>query len=488
MKKQGVGAWIMYGLISLLLMFLIALSGQFIYNKYLDSNVASSNIEKSIAVLAFEDQSPNGDHEWFGEGLSEEIMNILAQVEELKVAGKTSSFYFKENEATIQEIGEKLDVATVLEGSVSKIGDRVRITARLIEVESGFNLWSETYERDFSDVFDIYEEVAMYIIQELSSTINPEELTIKVPKPVNLQAYEYYLKGVYAHLQEYFGTSDVKYFKKSEFLLKAAISLDSTYANAYGALADLYDTYGNRDTIYFSKRDSIVKIGYRLDPNSPDVLIAKAWSLLKSDNPKPDSSLLLFLKAYEMSNHDLFAKQYVAEFLMQQGLYYHAIPIYQQVAESDPYWIRPYLLLGVSYVNTNQHAKARDILIKTAEINPGNRAAANMADAMDRNLEALKTQVRRFDKPKFPDMSGPYEGNVQAILALEGKYNELLDFLKSMPDQQVEYLFLQTWIYDGLRTNPEFMAIEAKAKIVYEERIAKYAPQIEKQLGVVVIL
>ncbi|MDH3819848.1 MAG: adenylyl cyclase, partial [Gammaproteobacteria bacterium] len=116
---------------------------------------ATSASEKSIAVLAFDDLSPEGDQAFFVEGLSEEILNVLAQVPGLKVAGRTSSFAFKGKDSDLREIGEALNVAHILEGSVRKAGNRIRVTAQLIQASDGFHLFSKTYDRDLTDVFAV---------------------------------------------------------------------------------------------------------------------------------------------------------------------------------------------------------------------------------------------------------------------------------------------------------------------------------------------
>ena len=141
--------------------------------------VATSVAEKSIAVLAFEDLSPAGDQAYFADGLSEELLNVLAQVPELKVAGRTSSFAFKGTNTDLREIGELLNVAHILEGSVRKAGNRIRVTAQLIKADDGFHLFSETYDRDLEDIFAVQDEIAQKISAALLTEIVGTEASAK---------------------------------------------------------------------------------------------------------------------------------------------------------------------------------------------------------------------------------------------------------------------------------------------------------------------
>ena len=148
--------------------------------------------DKSIAVLAFDDLSPGGDQAFFAEGLSEEILNVLAQVPGLKVAGRTSSFAFKGSDTDLREIGEVLNVAHILEGSVRKAGDRIRVTAQLIQASDGFHLFSRTYDRNLVDVFAVQDEIAALIGTALQAELGGE-VPIRSSTPTSIEAYDLYL-------------------------------------------------------------------------------------------------------------------------------------------------------------------------------------------------------------------------------------------------------------------------------------------------------
>ncbi len=150
---------------------------------------------KSIAVLAFENMSGDPEQEYFSDGISEEILNSLVNVDGLKVAGRTSAFSFKGKNEDIRMIGEKLDVKMVLEGSVRKAGNQVRITAQLINVEDGFHILSETYDREMKDIFAVQEEIANRIVEKLKLHI--QEVSKNKSQTQNMEAYELFLKGSY---------------------------------------------------------------------------------------------------------------------------------------------------------------------------------------------------------------------------------------------------------------------------------------------------
>jgi len=159
---------------------------------------ASTNVQ-SIAVLPFVDMSANSDNEYFSDGLSEELLNILAKIKELRVAGRTSSFAFKDTNEDLRVIGEKLNVDTILEGSVRKDDqrNRVRITAQLINVEDGYHLWSETYDRDLDDIFAIQGEIALKVAQALRITLlGEDEKALEQVANTDINAYDLYLKAL----------------------------------------------------------------------------------------------------------------------------------------------------------------------------------------------------------------------------------------------------------------------------------------------------
>jgi serine/threonine protein kinase len=188
----------------------------------------------SVAVLPFKNLSADAEHDYFSDGLAEEILNALSQVQGLSVAARTSSFSFKGKAVEIGEIANKLHVANVLDGSVRRAGNRVRVTVQLVDAEKGFQLWSERYDRQMEDIFDVQEEIARAIAEKLKLTLSggPRRAT------ENLEAYELYLKG-----RHYWHQRSPASLRLAIQCFERTIKLDPQYALAYAGLADCYGIY-----------------------------------------------------------------------------------------------------------------------------------------------------------------------------------------------------------------------------------------------------
>ncbi len=192
----------------------------------------------SVAVLPFDSLSAESDDQYFGDGLAEELINVLSRIEGLDVPARTSSFRFRGGDRDIRQIGRQLGVSTVLEGSVRRSGDRVRISAQLISVADGYHLWSSTYDRDLDDIFAIQDEVARAIAEELKVEIHRDMDAGPIRRYTdNRLAYETYLKGRYFWLRR-----DQHGMQKAHELFEQALTIDPDYALARVGLADVYWT------------------------------------------------------------------------------------------------------------------------------------------------------------------------------------------------------------------------------------------------------
>jgi TolB-like protein/Tfp pilus assembly protein PilF len=191
--------------------------------------------EKSVAVLPFVNISNDPEQEYFSDGVTEEILNSLTHVKELRVAARTSSFYFKGKNIDLREIGRKLNVRSVLEGSIRKQGNKLRVTAQLINVEDGFHLWSERYDMNMDDIFTIQDEIALAITEKLKITLLEGEKEIIYQKPTeNKEAYDLYLKGrFYINKRGPSINKGLQYFQQ-------AVDKDPSFALAYAGIADAY--------------------------------------------------------------------------------------------------------------------------------------------------------------------------------------------------------------------------------------------------------
>ncbi|NIN73124.1 MAG: tetratricopeptide repeat protein [Gemmatimonadetes bacterium] len=194
----------------------------------------------SIAVLPFTDMSPEGDQEYFCDGMAEELINALTKVKELRVAARTSSFQFKGKSEDVCEIAKMLRVGSVLEGSVRRAGDRLRVTAQLVTAEDGYHLWSETYDRQLEDVFAIQDEISRAIVDALRPTLLGEpEARLVSASTKSMEAYDHYLRGRHYWDQRYKVGLEaaLKYFQK-------AVEIDPGFALAYRGIGDCYTVLG----------------------------------------------------------------------------------------------------------------------------------------------------------------------------------------------------------------------------------------------------
>jgi len=192
--------------------------------------------KNSIAVLPFVDMSPQKDQEYFCDGMTEELINRLSNIRELRVPARTSVFMFKGKAEDIREVGRKLNVEKVLEGSIRKIDNQLRVTAQLVNISDGFHLWSETYDRELKDVFNIWDEIALTIADKLKLTLLSDEKARVVKRPTeNLEAYNLYLLGRYF----YYKTTEED-INKAIGYFEQAIAKDPGYALAYAGQATCY--------------------------------------------------------------------------------------------------------------------------------------------------------------------------------------------------------------------------------------------------------
>ena len=207
----------------------------------LPSNRSTSETrENSIAVLPFANVSADPENDYFCDGLAEELLNALAKVEGLKVAARTSSFYFKGKNIDVGQIGEALGVTTVLEGSVRRSGNRLRITAQLINTTDGFHLWSELYDRELKDIFDVQEEITLAIVDSLKLKLLGEGRAKVLRRYTeNAEAYSLYLRGRF-----FWNKRTTEGFRQAIEYFEQAIELEPNYALAYSGIADCYNCSG----------------------------------------------------------------------------------------------------------------------------------------------------------------------------------------------------------------------------------------------------
>ncbi|MHC1769286.1 MAG: protein kinase [Verrucomicrobiia bacterium] len=224
----------------------------------------------SIAVLPFTDMSLEKDQDYFGEGIAEELINALAHLQGVRVVARTSAFALKGMKLDIREIGRKLNVRTVLEGSIRKAGDRLRVTAQLINVEDGFHLWSQRYDMEMHDVFAIQDEITAAIVENLKVKLLAGETAALRKRPTeDPEAYNLYLKGLY-----FYARPSPESYEKALACYSAAVDKDPSFALAYAEIANVFGSLGILNlapaTEIWPKAKAAVEKALKLDPDLAD--------------------------------------------------------------------------------------------------------------------------------------------------------------------------------------------------------------------------
>lgn len=323
--------FIIIGVLALAVMLLLAdrVSGP-------AASVPDQPSERSIAVLPFDNMSADEEQEYFSDGITEEILNSLASVEGLKVAGRTSSFAYKDKNEDLRRIGKVLGVAHILEGSVRKSGNRIRITAQLVNVEDGFHVWSDTYDRELTDVFAIQDEIANEILRQLQARLLGEERSNLASQPADPAAYDLYLLA----RQRIYDRTRAS-LESAVDLLDKAIAKDPDYAPAYAqrGIATLllsdrsYGTIPREEAQRQGKR--FVDMALELDPK-----LAEAWAglgLYYYDIPgEHDLAIETLTKALSLNPNLLDAGNWLLISLETSGDYRSAIRLLDDFTERDP--------------------------------------------------------------------------------------------------------------------------------------------------------
>jgi len=346
----------------------------------------------SIAVLPFADMSAAGDQAYFGDGLAEEILNLLAGVPELKVSGRTSSFSFKDNDTPIPEIGRALGVSHILEGSVRKSGDRVRITAQLVKADDGFHLWSETFDRQLADIFAIQDEIAAAIASALQLS-----LVGQVAEASNLDAYELYLQA-----RALIYNRTLQDLEEARRLIDRALVLDPDYAPALAASGELWQllsdgisSYGDIPELQAhaaARRD--LERALRLDPDLADAHAGLGLLAMNTgDYAAADAHLA---RALAINPSLTNANHWRALNYATSGRAQSAASAAAQFAERDPLFFANQVNLGHYLTLIGDFAGARAQTARNQERYPDHirtPAEFSFTHSMEGQLAAAKTSI-----------------------------------------------------------------------------------------------
>jgi serine/threonine protein kinase/tetratricopeptide (TPR) repeat protein len=289
--------------------------------------------KQSIAVLPFADMSPQKDQDYFCEGIAEEIINALSRIEALHVASRTSTFAFKGKSEDMGEIGKKLKVATVLEGSVRKAGNRLRVSAQLVSVSNGYQLWSERYDRELEDVFAIQDEIAGSIVKALRVVLSDKEKkAIEKAPTANVQAYDFYLRG-----RQYFHQWRKKGVEYARRMFERAMEIDPDYALAHAGAADCCSslfTWWDASRSNLEGADTYSRRALELDPELAEAHNARALALtLRKEYDEAETE---FRAAIRLNPKLFEARFFFARACLAQGKYQEAAALFKQASELRP--------------------------------------------------------------------------------------------------------------------------------------------------------
>lgn len=340
-------------------------------------------IGRSVAVLPFADMSREKDQEYFCEGIAEEILNALSRIRGLRVASRTAAFQFRGVDADVREIGRKLRVSTLLEGSVRKSGERLRIAVQLIDAENGYRLLSEMYDREIRDVFAIQEEIARSVAHELEVTLTPKERAALEKTPTSdIQAYDFYLRGRKYYYQ--YGPRDIDCAIQ---LFTRAIERDPNYPLAYAGLADCWSyvyLYVDRAETVCEQADWSSLRAVELDPESAQAQASRALAL--SLKRRDEEAREAFEKAIRLDPNLFEARYFYARHSFVLGQFEKALALYQEAIRVRPEDYQSRLLMAQIYDDLGRRGEARSVRLRGIEfaedhlkLNPDDARAVYMA-------------------------------------------------------------------------------------------------------------
>ncbi|MGD2032717.1 MAG: tetratricopeptide repeat protein [Gammaproteobacteria bacterium] len=398
--------------------------------------------DRSVAVLPFVNMSGNPENEYFSDGLTEELLNVLAKMDGLRVAARTSSFRFKGEVGDPAEIGEALNVNHLLEGSVRQSGDRIRITAQLINASDGYHLWSETYDRTLDDVFAIQDEISRAVASALEVRLlgGPDAASPVRVATRNMAAYNAYLKGT-----QLLAGSGVDTYRAAEALFEEALRLDPDFAAAHAGLARAWVDLANWGTLDF--RDTLPKVqeqidkALAIDPQLPDAWVLKAWIRYWSDPVRRDRAGTAedLRQALELEPGNVRASEWLAFVLAQMGERDEAVNVLEEAIERDPLSVALRLQMGAILEILTRFEEAEANYNLAVDLAPDDPNAVGQLAEFKTNRGQVAEAVVLEERLLELD---PLDPEVPAFL--------WLDYLHMGDDERAE-----AWVTETIRRDPE---------------------------------
>jgi serine/threonine protein kinase/Tfp pilus assembly protein PilF len=409
--------------------------------------------EASIAVLPFVDMSPQKDQDYFCEGMAEELINRLSKIENLRVAARTSSFQFLGKGYDIIQVGRKLKVQTVLEGSIRKAGNRLRITAQLINISDGFHLWSEKYDRDLDDIFSIQDEISLAIVDNLKVKLLGEEEAVLMKRYTeNREAHNAYLKGLY-----FWNRRNEMGFDNALANFSEAITIDPLYALPQVGIADTYNLIGHfcfaPSKEAFEKARAAARRALDIDDSIGEAHTSLAWVHTYHDWDW-ESAEKEHKRALELNPNYATGHEWYAIYLMGLGRFDDAIAEAQIAQELDPLSSMINAIVGVVIYFRRQYDRALEEFQKTIEIDPNFAWAYTWQSLVywekkmsDKALDSIQRAATLA--PEIAYILG-YLGLVYGLAGQKQEARKVCDRLDDLSQQKYVPWIYRSWPYFGI--------------------------------------
>ena len=397
-------------------------------------SLTDNDERKTIAVLPFVNMSGDAENEYFSDGISEEILNLMVKLPQLRVASRTSSFLFKGKEASIPTVAKKLGVDTVLEGSVRRAGDQVRITAQLIDAATDSHLWSETYDREMKDVFAIQDDIAHSIIDAMKMTLNPKERrAIQNVATSDVKAYDFYLRG-----RSYMYTMTRGDYMHAIHMFEQAIELDAKYALAYAGIGDAYShmfRYADCSRSNAEKASAASEKAVELDPDSSEARASRGLAMFI--NGEYDSAVREFEQAIELNPNLFEAYFYSGVAYTSQSKFEKAVAMYVKAIKVNPadyqatiYLAQAYASLGRKHDEMKARLSSLDLIERHLEMNPHDTRALYIGANQLSNVGEQEKGLEMAERALGQDENEPIVlYNVACFFAMQGNADRALELL-----------------------------------------------------------
>jgi serine/threonine protein kinase/Flp pilus assembly protein TadD len=430
------------------------------------SSVVAPEKEKSVAVLYFENLNGSKDEEYFRDGMTEDIITELSKIKELKVFPRAAVLAYRDKPVTGPQVGRELDAACVLSGSLRRAGNRLRITAQLIQAQTGHSMWAERYDRELKDVFEVQDEIARSISQALRIQLSPQEEKAIARKPTdNPQAYDYYLRG-----RQFFYQFRKKGFDFARQMFARAIVIDAQYARAYAGVADccsfLY-MYWDSSEDNLNEAEAASRKALELDPELAEAHAASglAFALRKNFAEAQRE----FEKAIRVNPKLFEAYYYYARTAFLRGDLAKAAELYEEASRLNPddYQVIAGLVCVYNGLGREQEAKASErrglqVIERHTEIHPDDARAFYLGAGI---LARMGERDRSLDWARRALAIEPEESgilyNVACVFAILGQSEEAIECLRKVAGFGA---FYKDWAakdpdFDSLRSDPRFQAL-----------------------------